>query len=74
MMVRSHTGLDDPLANSSFWPQSSGGDLGSANKEKSDGGAGGPGGAAGPSTWNVEVFVQAIKEIVSGLVTNVQHF
>ncbi|XP_026687457.1 CCR4-NOT transcription complex subunit 1-like [Diaphorina citri] len=67
MMVRSHTGLDDPLANSSFWPQSSGGDLGSANKEKSDGGAGGPGGAAGPSTWNVEVFVQAIKEISPNL-------
>lgn len=33
-------------------------------KDKSGGEGSGPGGA-GPSTWNVEVFVQAIKEIVS---------
>uniref|UniRef100_A0A8D9AYG7 CCR4-NOT transcription complex subunit 1 n=1 Tax=Cacopsylla melanoneura TaxID=428564 RepID=A0A8D9AYG7_9HEMI len=70
MMVRSHTGLDDPLANSSFWPSQSGGDIGSqGGKDKQSGGGGveGGGGGASPSTWNVEVFVQAIKEISPNL-------
>lgn len=65
MMVRSHTGLDDPLANSSFWPQQSGGDIGGAGGKEKSGGDGN--GSGGPITWNVEVFVQAIKEISPNL-------
>lgn len=56
VMVRSHTGLDDPLANS-YWPGAANNELGNKDKPNGD----------GPSTWNVEVFVQAIKEISPSL-------
>ena len=60
MMVRTHTGLEEQVALQSlqgpgYW--SSGGDGGSKDKNSSD--------SNHPSTWNVEVFVQTLKEMVS---------
>ena len=54
-MARTCTGLDDAGGLQSFWANSSG--TADATKDKSmDGGA--------PTTWNVEVFVQTIKDMV----------
>jgi CCR4-NOT transcription complex subunit 1 len=61
MMVRTHTGLEEQVAlqniqtPASFW--SSGGDSGSKEKGATD--------ANHPTSWNVEIFVQTVKELVS---------
>jgi CCR4-NOT transcription complex subunit 1 len=63
MMVRSHTGLEEQVAlqniqtPASFW--SSGGESGSKEKGTAD--------ASHPASWNVEIFVQTLKELVSFL-------
>ena len=61
MMVRTHTGLEEQVAlqniqtPASFWSSS----WESGSKEK--GGAD----VGHPSSWNVEIFVQTLKELVS---------
>lgn len=55
-MARSCNNLDDAGGLQSFWSNS--GTTQDANKEKSSDNS-------APSTWNIEVFVQALKEIVS---------
>jgi CCR4-NOT transcription complex subunit 1 len=61
MMVRSHTGLEEQVAlqniqtPASFW--SSSGDSGSKEKGTAE--------ANQPASWNVEIFVQTLKELVS---------
>lgn len=54
VMAQNRQGLVDPISMQSSvitpWPD---------NKDKPDGGA------TPPQTWNVEVFVQVIKELVS---------
>ncbi|XP_067012333.2 CCR4-NOT transcription complex subunit 1 isoform X3 [Anabrus simplex] len=69
MMVRTHTGLDDqmpPLQNI----QSQGGFWGSGNtsdsKEKNNSNQE----SGHPTTWNIEVFVQTVKELCSNLAWN----
>ena len=52
-MARTCSGLEDAGGIHSFWENSS---ANQDNKEKS---------ADAPTTWNVEVFVQAVKEVVS---------
>lgn len=54
-MARSCSNLDDAGGLQSFWSNS--GATQDANKEKSSDNA-------APTTWNVEIFVQALKEIV----------
>ena len=51
-MARTCSGLEDAGGLHSFWESSS---SNQDNKEKS---------AETPTTWNVEVFVQAVKEVV----------
>ncbi|KAJ9577751.1 hypothetical protein L9F63_005671, partial [Diploptera punctata] len=64
MMVRTHTGLEEQVAlqniqtPASFW--NSGGDSGSKEKGSTD--------SNHPVTWNIEIFVQTIKELVPNLV------
>lgn len=64
MMVRSHTGLEEQVAlqniqtPASFW--SSSGESGSKEKGAAD--------AGHPTSWNVEIFVQTLKELVSSFV------
>lgn len=55
-MARSCNNLDDAGGLQSYWGNS--GAAQDANKEKS-------GDGVAPTTWNVEIFVQALKEIVS---------
>lgn len=50
-MARTCTGLEDAAGLHSFWGNSS---TNQDGKEKSD----------SPTTWNVEVFIQTLKEIV----------
>ena len=63
MMVRTHTGLEEQVAlqniqtPASFWSNS--GESGSKEKGTAD--------AGHPSSWNVEIFVQTVKELVSCL-------
>jgi CCR4-NOT transcription complex subunit 1 len=63
MMVRSHTGLEEQVAlqniqtPASFW--SSGGESSSKEKGATD--------TSHPTSWNVEIFVQTLKELVSCL-------
>ncbi|KAG8039882.1 hypothetical protein G9C98_000611 [Cotesia typhae] len=59
-MARTYSGLDDAGGLQSFWSISS--NNADGNKDKSDGNP--------PSTWNVEVFVQTLKEIQSTLSWN----
>lgn len=54
-MARTCTGLEDAGGLHSFW-ETSGGNQ--ENKDKS---------GETPTTWNVEVFVQAVKEVVKNL-------
>ncbi|XP_021921568.1 CCR4-NOT transcription complex subunit 1 isoform X2 [Zootermopsis nevadensis] len=62
MMVRSHTGLEEQVAlqniqtPASFW---SSGESGSKEKGTTD--------ASHPTSWNVEIFVQTLKELVPSL-------
>ncbi|XP_012340948.1 CCR4-NOT transcription complex subunit 1 isoform X3 [Apis florea] len=60
-MARSCNNLDDAGGLQSFWSNS--GTTQDANKEKSSDNS-------APSTWNIEVFVQALKEIQSTLSWN----
>lgn len=53
-MARSYTGLDDAGGLQSFWVNASNSEV---NKDKSS--DGNP-----PTTWNVEVFIQTLMEIV----------
>lgn len=54
-MARSCSGLDDAGGLQSFWANTNSGQ--DSNKDKSADGV--------PKTWNVEVFVQTLKDIVS---------
>lgn len=60
-MARSYTGLDDAGSLQSFWGSSA--TTQDSNKEKSSDGS-------TPSTWNIEIFVQTLKEIQSTLSWN----
>ncbi|XP_063227280.1 CCR4-NOT transcription complex subunit 1 isoform X2 [Bacillus rossius redtenbacheri] len=55
MMARTHSGLEEraPLQATPFWGPE-------PTKDK-------PSSAADPTSWNIEVFVQALKELVPGL-------
>lgn len=58
-MARTCNNLDDAGGLQSFWGNSAASQ--DSNKEKSDN--------APPTTWNVEVFIQALKETVSLCIT-----
>lgn len=66
MMVRTHTGLEEQVAlqniqtPASFWSNS--GESGSKEKGTAD--------AGHPSSWNVEIFVQTVKELAPSLSWN----
>jgi len=55
-MIRSCNILDDPGGLQTFWGNSATSQ--DSNKEK-------PSETSTPTTWNIEVFIQALKEIVS---------
>lgn len=55
-MARTCTGLEDAGGLQSFWANTSG-SVDTAKDKSLDGSA--------PTTWNIEVFVQTLKEIVS---------
>lgn len=63
MMIRSHTGLEEQVAlqniqtPASFW--GSGGESGSKEKGSTD--------SNHPTSWNVDIFVQTVKELVPNL-------
>lgn len=58
LMARTCSGLDDAGGLQSFWG-GSGANQDSSKEKSSDGSA--------PTTWNVEVFVQTLKDLVSGV-------
>ncbi|XP_049786692.1 CCR4-NOT transcription complex subunit 1 isoform X4 [Schistocerca cancellata] len=66
MMVRTHTGLDEQVGlqnlqnPANYWGNSN--DSGSKEKGSSD--------SSHPNTWNVEIFAQALKELVPNLQWN----
>ena len=57
-MARSCSGLDDAGGLQSFWANSNSGQ--DANKDK-------PSDGCLPKTWNVDVFVQTLKDVVSNI-------
>ncbi|XP_034255857.1 CCR4-NOT transcription complex subunit 1 isoform X2 [Thrips palmi] len=78
MMARTHNGLDDQVSlqslknSSNFW---GGGGVGDSSVKDKGGGVNDP---SHPSTWNVEVLIQTLKELAPGLpwkevVTSLDH-
>lgn len=71
MMIRTHTGLDSVdqvqlQTPASFWGSGNAGDSASINKDK----GGNVPDSNIPASWNVEIFVQTLKELVSNLPWN----
>ncbi|KAK7790471.1 hypothetical protein R5R35_006209 [Gryllus longicercus] len=71
MMIRTHTGLDSVdqvqlQTPTNFWGSGNSGDSSSINKDK----GGNVQDGNHPTTWNIEIFVQTLKELVPNLPWN----